>query len=150
MKILVNRFYDNGKATLSAVYINGKFQCFGLEDEYRPVNKKVYGETRIPEGVYDVVFRKEGTHHEHYSKKFGSNHHGMLHIINVPNFEYILIHIGNTERDTAGCLLVGSVASSDGTISYSTAAYQSFYKVVAQALLKNEKVTINFADIQPK
>lgn len=150
MNILVNRLYDNGDATLSAIYIDGKLICWGLEDEYRDINKKVPGETRIPEGEYDVVFRREGRHHNTYSQKFGSAHYGMLHIINVPNFEYILIHIGNTERDTDGCLLVGDSANYSGTISSSTEAYKRFYKIVASALLKNEKVKIKFVDTQPK
>ena len=126
MEILVKRLYDNGKATVSAIYINNKLQCWGLEDEFRDINKKVKGETRVPEGEYDVVFRKEGGHHTRYSKMFGANHHGMLHIINVPNFQFILIHVGNTEADTAGCLLVGDSANSNCTVSASTQAYQKF------------------------
>jgi hypothetical protein len=150
MKILVNRIYDNGKATLSAVYINGVLTCWGVEDEFRPINQKVKGETRVPEGEYPVVFRKEGSHHASYQAKFGAAHFGMLHIIDVPNFQYILIHIGNTEKDTDGCLLIGSTPNIDCTVSASTEAYKRFYQTVSQALLKNEKVTIQYINSQPK
>ena len=85
------------------------FLCFTLEDEKRET--KVYGETRIPEGTYQIEYRKEGGYHNKYTKRFPNIHRGMLHITNVPNFEYILIHCGNTTEHTHGCLLVGDVIS---------------------------------------
>jgi hypothetical protein len=147
MKLVVNRLSDNKVSTIGALYIDGVFQCFTLEDEKRLT--KVMGETRIPDGVYDVVFRKEGTHHAKYGARYGEAHYGMLHIINVPNFKWILIHIGNTEKDTDGCLLVGEIAYASHTIGSSTVAYEKLYKKVADALLKGDKVTIEFRDVQP-
>ena len=81
-----------------------KFLCYTLEDEYR--KDKVKGETRIPAGTYDIILRKVGSFHTKYSEKFKDMHKGMLWVKDVPNFEYILIHIGNTDEDTSGCLLV--------------------------------------------
>jgi hypothetical protein len=108
----------------------------------------VMAETRIPEGTYEVKLRTEGGHHINYSKKFPF-HKGMLHVMNVPNFEYILIHIGNYEKDTAGCLLVGQNLNGNLTLSGSTDAYTNMYKKVIKALSNNEKVTITYKDIQP-
>ena len=85
------------------------FLCFTLEDEKREV--KVYGETRIPEGTYQIKYRKEGGYNNKYTKRFPNIHRGMLHITDVPNFEYILIHCGNDTSHTHGCLLVGDVIS---------------------------------------
>ena len=48
-----------------------EFECYTLEDEYRDV--KVMGETCIPEGTYDVKFRKEGGFHSRYSAKYKSS-----------------------------------------------------------------------------
>ncbi len=65
----------------------------------------------------------------------------MLHILDVPNFQWILIHCGNTDEDTAGCLLVGSQAVAepgDMKIVNSTAAYRRFYPLVADAAENND------------
>lgn len=144
--ITVKRIIDTGSETLSNIYVNGKLECFGLEDEFRKV--KVQGETRIPAGTYKVSFRKEGGFHLRYAKRF-SFHRGMLHIENVPGFEYILIHIGNTDADTSGCLLLGrkSLINNHGKISLeeSTVAYTRFYKKVAR--LKGD-IFITFKDVK--
>lgn len=146
MKITVNRFHSNNDATLSTIHIDGKFICFGLEDEYRA--KKVKGETRIPAGTYNIGIRKVGGFHGRYRSMFGSFHKGMLQVLDVPNFEYILIHIGNYEHNTNGCLLVGKNATTDGnklTIPVSTTAYKEFYsKVIDEAIKGN--VTIEYID----
>jgi len=143
MKLQVIRFHDTGEETLGLLFIDGKFECYTLEDQHR--DKKVWGDTRIPNGTYQVALRTEGTHHERYKKKF-SDHIGMLHVLNVPNFEYILIHIGNTEFDTAGCLLVGNQITKK-TLIDSTVAYREMYKKIAPALAIGEKVTIEYKEI---
>lgn len=134
MKITVVRVKSDNDATLSTVFIDGKFECFGLEDEYREEKKP--GETRIPAGMYNIKLRTVGGFHGRYSKKFPKFHKGMLQVANVPGFEYILIHIGNTERDTAGCLLVGMNGNTSGDLSVgnSTGAYKRLYnKVIGDA-----------------
>lgn len=129
---------------------NWEFLCYTLEDEYR--KDKISGETRVPAGSYPIILRKEGGFNERYSKKFPDMHIGMLHIINVPNFEYILIHIGNTDEDTAGCLLVGNSQESnlvkkDGFVGSSTNAYKTIYPPIAQAIEEGQEVTIEYRNI---
>jgi hypothetical protein len=126
--------------------VDGTFVCFGLEDEYR--EEKVSKETRIPAGTYRVTLRTEGTHHSKYLKRYPDFHKGMLHIKDVPNFKWILIHCGNTDEDTAGCLLVGSNISTepgDMQITSSRAAYKRFYPMVVDAAA-NETLSITFLD----
>jgi hypothetical protein len=116
--------------------IDGKFICFGLEDEYR--TEKLANETRIPAGTYTVKLRTEGGFHQRYKQKFPQMHRGMLHVQNVPGFEYILIHIGNTDEDTAGCLLLGEQAVTtlgDMRVNMSKVAYERFYPAVIDAAL---------------
>lgn len=127
--------------------IDKKFQCYGLEDEFR--NDKVYGETRIPDGVYPLRFRKVGGFHQRYTAKFGANwHKGMLEICDVPNFKYVLIHIGNDDDDTDACYLVGEdVTAGTNWISGSTTAYKKIYPKIRNALLDGESVTIEFKTI---
>ena len=127
-----------------------KFLAYTLEDEQR--NEKVYGETRIPDGTYKLDLRKTGGYHQKYSKRFKDIHIGMLHVTNVPGFEYILIHCGNTDEHTAGCLLVGdsqenNQITKDGFIGKSTQAYKRIYPRIAEALDCGEQVTITYKTI---
>jgi hypothetical protein len=144
MKLVVVRYLDDSNSTLGLLYVDGKFECYTLEDEKR--DKKVMAETRIPEGDYNIKLRTEGGHHDKYTKQF-PEHIGMLHVTNVPGFEWILIHIGNTEKDTAGCLLVGEDPNGM-TIASSTNAYKKLYNKVAPVLKQGEKVTIKYVDIK--
>lgn len=146
MKILVDRFVSDDDATISRVSVDDKFVCFGLEDEFR--EEKVVGETRIPAGDYRVTLRTEGRFHDRYSKRFREFHRGMLHIRDVPNFEFILIHCGNTDEDTKGCLLVGSQAITDPgnmMVTASANAYRRFYPMVVDAA-DNDDLSISFID----
>ena len=143
MKLLVDRFKSNNDVTLGKLLIDGIFECYTLEDEYR--ENKVFGETRIPSGKYEITLRKEGGFHDRYLKRFPVFHVGMLWVRNVPGFEYILIHCGNTDKDTNGCLLLGEKI--DGwTLLNSTSAYEKAYKQIAAALLNKEKVIIEYQD----
>ncbi len=134
MKILVDRFISDDDSTVSRVLVDDTFVCFGLEDEYR--EEKLASETRIPAGTYSVLLRKEGSFHNKYMKRFPDMHRGMLHVQDVPGFEFILIHVGNTDEDTAGCLLVGEQAVTtrgDMRVNLSRNAYKEIYPFVVDA-----------------
>lgn len=156
MKITVKRFADNGDTTMGLFYIDGIFKCFTIEDEERSV--KVKGETRIPNGIYKLGLRKEGGYHAKYSKKYEGMHKGMLCIYNKPNwkiekdglsFQYILIHTGNTDEHTMGCLLLNNAVDGKKFIgSSSVDAYKAVYPIIANAIEKGEEVTIEYIDIE--
>ena len=152
MKLEVIRF-NKGKDSTNGILFDitdGKrnFLCYTLEDESR--DEKVHGETCIPEGEYRLRFRKVGGHNAKYSKRFADIHMGMLEVCDVPNFKYILIHCGNTDEDTAGCLLLGDSQENNnikenGFIGRSTQAYFRVYPEIAKAV-KEEEVTIVYRD----
>ena len=157
MRLQLQRIAADNDSTVGALYIDCKPECFIVEDEYR--SKKVFGETRIGSGSAEIILRKEGGHHERYLKKFPGFHVGMLCITNQPNwklslngldFQYILIHIGNDDDDTAGCLLTNSTVRhpnhGKGQGTESTAAYEALYKKVVPELLKGNKVFIDIYD----
>lgn len=144
MELKVDRYIHNPEETIGRFYIDDKYQCYTLEDQHR--DKKVWGDTRIPAGRYKVVLRREGGHHIRYAQRFAGMHQGMLHIINVPNFKWILIHVGNDEEDTAGCLLVG-LTKTARTIGQSVAAYKKIYPTIAHAIMAGEEVWITYNDI---
>lgn len=153
MELEVLRYSSQEDSTIGALFdvSNGKrkFLCYTLEDEYR--EEKVMHETRIPAGTYKITLRTWGGFHERYSKRFPEIHQGMLWIRDVPNFEYILIHCGNDDDDTSGCLLVGDTQTSnangsDGFVGSSALAYKKIYPYILNAILNEEKVTITYTD----
>ena len=150
MKLTVVRTQFGTDATNGLLFIDGLFECYTLEDQYQAV--KVMHETCIPEGTYDIKFRKTGNFHAKYSERYKNAHYGMLHIQDVPNFTYILIHTGNTDEHTSGCLIVGETqqdleVSKDGFIGSSTVAYKKMYSKVASQLLQGKDVTIEYTTI---
>tara|TARA_R100001443_G_scaffold24148_1_gene36306 strand:+ start:395 stop:988 length:594 start_codon:yes stop_codon:yes gene_type:complete len=150
MKLTVVRTQFGTDATNGLLFIDGIFECYTLEDQYQAV--KVMHETCIPEGTYDIEFRKTGGFHAKYSERYKNAHYGMLHIQDVPNFTYILIHTGNTDEHTSGCLIVGETqqdldSSKDGFIGSSTVAYKKMYAKVANQLLQGKKVSIEYTTI---
>ena len=150
MKLQVIRTQFGKDATNGLLFIDGLFECYTLEDQYQAV--KVMHETCIPEGTYDIKFRKVGGFHERYAAKYQNAHYGMLHIQDVPNFTYILIHSGNTDEHTSGCLIVGETqqdldVSKDGFVGSSVVAYKKMYSKVANQLLQGKEVTIEYTTI---
>jgi len=134
---------SNGDTTIGELFIDGLYFCKTLEDEYREV--KVMHETRISAGTYKIKLQLNGTMTGGYAKRFPTMHQGMLWLQNVPNFTTIYIHIGNTDDDTSGCILVGK-DELDYKLSRSTVAYISLYTKVVEALNHNEEVKITIKD----
>ncbi len=152
MKVEVLRYSSGKRDTLGLFRIDCQFYGYTLEDEYR--TKKEYGETRIPEGTYEIKLRTEGGFHNRYLKKFGEFHKGMLELQDVPNFTYVLIHIGNDEDDTAGCILIGNTVNNNtieekrGWIGGSTDAYREIYPIIRDELLTGKQVYLTVKDIE--
>lgn len=98
MKLKLIRKYCNETYTIGKLYIDGVYYCDTLEDAVRDLNieNKVYAQTAIPSGIYKVVVTM--------SNKFKRL---LPLLLNVPYFEGIRIHRGNTANDSAGCILLG-------------------------------------------
>lgn len=143
MLISVIRRKQTDNSTIGEMFVDDKYYCYTLENPQR--KKKIWGRTAIPAGVYSVQLRTSGRFHKRYSKRFPDMHKGMIHITGVPDFKYILIHIGNDEHDTAGCILVGMSYGRDW-LNDSERAYRKLYPVVAKALESGEPVTITITD----
>ena len=152
LNLEVQRFSSQDSSTLGILFDvtrGRRFLAFTLEDAYRET--KIMHETRIPSGKYEIKLRREGGFHWRYMKKFGEDFHkGMLHITDVPNYDYILIHCGNDKGDTSGCLLVGDQShenvTKDGFIGSSVTAYRRIYPMIADCLESSGTVYIRYKD----
>jgi hypothetical protein len=94
IKLYLKRTYKGDKYTIGDLYVNGKWFCNTLEDVVREI--KIPNETAIPFGTYKVIVNM--------SPRFKRL---LPRLLNVPGFDGILIHRGNTPSDTSGCILVG-------------------------------------------
>jgi hypothetical protein len=175
MELLLQRF-SSGNDDTNGLFYNlddCTTMAFTIEDEHR--EKKVKHETRIPAGVYKIALRNEGGYSAKYQKRFSDPsskhfmgedwHKGMLCVFNAPNWkiedpndddvwQYILIHCGNDDDDTSGCILVGESAvlnkyRENGSIGNSVATYKKLYPVIRDALLSGEDVTLTVRDEIP-
>ena len=127
MKIEVKRLHRTDNSTIGELTIDGKFECYTLEDIER--NVKIKGETAIPKGTYKVIINQ--------SNRFKRL---LPLLIGVPNFEGVRIHAGNSNHDTEGCILVGQNRSVD-YITKSRKAFDSLFKKMQGA--KNITITIS-------
>jgi len=127
LKIMRKEFTE--RSTIGDFFIDNTFFSYCLEDMIREPGVKVAGKTAIPEGRYKVIIDQ--------SSRFKR---AMPHILDVPGFEGIRIHAGNTAASTAGCPLLGFTKSKD-FIGESRLAFNRFFDILHEALIK-EKVFI--------
>lgn len=141
MNITLQRVYSTDTETVGILRVNGKFECWTLEDRRRAV--KVDGETRIPEGTYNIKLRTQGGMTKRYAAKF-PEHLGMVWLQDVDDFEWVYIHIGNTHEDTDGCVLVGRgvITGNKCSLTSSTTAYRALYSKIIDALREGHRVRI--------
>jgi len=130
MEIKVVREKLTDKSTVGKMYIDGAFFCYTLEDVVRET--KIYGETAIPTGRYEVIVN--------FSNRFQQQ---MPLLLKVPNYEGVRIHPGNSAKDTHGCILVGEVQGED-FIGKSKIAYANLMARLRK-VSKLEKIWIEVA-----
>jgi hypothetical protein len=140
MKLTLKRIAFKESYTIGKLYIDDAYFCDTLEDRNRDVNhdgdlndageEKVYGKTAIPFGTYNVVVNM--------SPKFGRE---LPRLENVPHFDGILIHRGNTADDTLGCILVGE-NKVKGKVINSTPYEVELVKRCKEALARGERISI--------
>ena len=118
MKLLLKRVAKRDTYTIGKLYIDGQYFCDTIEDKDRglkqstPIstikNTKIQNKTAIPTGTYNVtlnVISPRFSKKDFYIKN--ANKGRVPRILNVPGFDGILIHVGNTAEDSSGCILVG-------------------------------------------
>ncbi len=126
LKLTRNTFTDT--STIGELSLNGKFECYILEDKVRP--EKIPGLTAIPAGIYEVQI----THSPKYRRDLPL-------LLSVPDFSGIRIHPGNTARDTEGCLLPGRSKAVD-FVGESRAAFDGLFTKLRKAQGAGQKISI--------
>lgn len=127
MELRVERTDFSETSTIGKLYVDDQFECYTLEDKVRLV--KIKGKTAIPAGRYEVIIN--------FSQRFGR----MLPLfLNVPNFEGVQIHPGNTAADTEGCILVGETKDAE-FIGQSKLAFEGLFNKL-KAASESEKIFI--------
>lgn len=138
-KLRLERIFSNSTYTIGKLYLNDKYICDTIEDTDRKLSSnmavdeikkiKVQNKTAIPYGTYKVamdVVSPSYSKVDYYVKNYGAK---MPRLLNVKGFEGVLIHPGNTEKDSAGCIIVGS-NKVKGKVINSRAIFDKLYKLI--------------------
>ena len=141
MKLTLNRRFKAPEYTIGDLYIDGQWFCNTLEDTDRGLsqnmvltyiqNKKVKSQTAIPTGTYKVDMNTVSPKYSNYSKyPYAKQFNAKIpRLLNVKGFEGILIHAGNTQEDTDGCILVG-INKVKGQVINSQATWKKLMSVL--------------------
>lgn len=137
MKLKLIRIFGTEGFTEGKLYIDDVFECYTVEDEDRLLEAggtKIYGQTAIPKGSYEVVMSM--------SPRFKKL---LPEITDVPGFEGVRIHSGNSSKNTEGCIIVGSTndREDDDWIGGSRAAMDQLMKKLGAAVVAGDKVYLD-------
>ena len=136
MNLQLVRDAFHSQETIGKLFIDGIFECHTIEDTVRevvsqPVSSwKIPAKTAIPRGIYEVAMTM--------SNRFKKI---MPLLINVPGFDGVRIHSGNTSADTEGCIIIGRTRLIS-SVGESRIAVSSLYQKIQEALDRKEKVFI--------
>ncbi len=151
MRLKVDRAWKKDTYTISKFFINGKRYYEMLEDKDRGLKQtdslekikdvKVAGETAIPRGTYKVTLGVVSP--KYAAVKWYKDFCGgrMPRLLNVPGWDGILIHPGNTALDSWGCLICGR-NTVKGKVTSSRDVFKTIYKQMKSAWDKGEEITI--------
>lgn len=150
MKIISKRIAKRDTYTISNMFIDDVKFCNVLEDTDRGLTSdmsleeikktKVHGKTAIPTGTYKITLDVVSPKFSKY-KQYEFCQGKLPRLLDVPGFEGILMHIGNTETDTDGCLLVGD-NNVVGKVTNSTVVFKELYSKMQEAVANKEEITI--------
>lgn len=132
MKLNLKRRYRGPDYTIGSLYVNGAYFCDTLEDKVRdiPSEGKIPGKTAIPAGEYKVIL----SHSPRFKRE-------LPRLLNVPYFDGILIHRGNTPEHTEGCILIGE-NKIKGQVINSTGYEIKLIELIKEAICRKEAITI--------
>lgn len=151
MSIQLKRVAKRDTYTIGKLYINGSYICDTIEDKDRGLaksmtakqilEKKVKHQTAIPTGTYDVTLKVKSPKYSN-SQYFMKYCNAMMpRLLDVPGFDGVLIHTGNTAEDSSGCVILG-YNTAVGKVLNSKKAFETVYPMLKKASDAGEKITI--------
>lgn len=150
MEIIIDRKWKASTYTIGKIYVNGKEFSDCIEDKDRGLkstmteqeikNRKVYGETAIPTGTYQLIMSVSSKFcNRIWAKKYNGK---VPELLNVKGYSGVRIHPGNTSKDTLGCILPGK-NTQKGMVTQSTYYYYKLLdNYIVPTLKKGEKITV--------
>jgi hypothetical protein len=129
--LLLIRDTFNEAEILGKLYINGEFMSHTLELPWRENMKSI---SCIPRGVYDCRIRR--------AIESGSYKYDHILVDEVVGRSWILFHIGNTHKDSKGCILTGEYRVNNDSIANSRIAHEQLMNVLEATKSNSIQLTI--------
>lgn len=118
MELILKRIALRSEYTIGKLYVDGKYVCDTIEDTVRDLDKdgkfangevKIPGKTAIPYGRYEITMKVKSPKYSNFSKySWAKKYDGYLpRLLNVSQFDGVLMHVGNSAMNSEGCIIVG-------------------------------------------
>ncbi|EHV0897288.1 hypothetical protein KZ769_001231 [Campylobacter jejuni] len=148
MKITINRRYTGKTCVIGKFKVLDDeekiiFECFSLEEDKEGVERNK--DLRIPEGIYDLKRHSPSRFENTLRSITKKDDDTMINVYNddVPSSRAILIHWGNTDKDTQGCILLGLTKDNNNeSVGQSRQACKEFYDLMHGKNLEDIKLEI--------
>jgi hypothetical protein len=154
MELTIDRKWKKHSYTISNLYIDGKWFSNALEDADRGLDNSMSEDmirtlkkpsiTAIPRGTYEITLDVVSPKYSKVQFYKDVCNGKVPRLKNVKGFDGILIHAGNTDKDSSGCLLVGQ-NKVKGQVVNSKETFKQLYKLLQDGKSRGEKITIKIA-----
>ena len=153
MELILKRIALRSEYTIGKLYVNGEYVCDTIEDTVRDLDKdgkfangevKIPGKTAIPYGRYEITMKVKSPKYSNFTKySWAKKYDGYLpRLLNVPHFDGVLIHVGNSALDSEACVLVGENKVVGKVINSVNTFRRLMDDYLVPAKKRNEKISI--------
>lgn len=153
MELTLKRIALRSEYTIGKLYVNGEYVADTIEDTVRDLDKdgkfangevKIPGKTAIPYGRYEITMKVKSPKYSNFSKySWAKKYDGYLpRLLNVPHFDGVLIHVGNSALDSEACVLVGENKVVGKVINSVNTFRRLMDEYLVPAKKRNEKIVI--------
>ena len=153
MELTLKRIALRSEYTIGKLYVDGEYVCDTIEDTVRDLDKdgkfangevKIPGKTAIPYGRYEVTMKVKSPKYSNFTKySWAKKYDGYLpRLLNVPHFDGVLIHVGNSALDSEACVLVGENKVVGKVINSVNTFRRLMDDYLVPAKKRNEKIVI--------
>ena len=153
MELTLKRIALRSEYTIGKLYVDGEYVCDTIEDTVRDLDKdgkfangevKIPGKTAIPYGRYEITMKVKSPKYSNFSKySWAKKYDGYLpRLLNVPHFDGVLIHVGNSALDSEACVLVGENKVVGKVINSVNTFRRLMDEYLVPAKKRNERIVI--------